>query len=301
MRTGEELKIILRGRDGTARELDSLEELRSMRGDIKSNLAHIVKYSIATGKFRNFYLLLRIAAKKYLLNRTYEERRELMDGCFGTVEMEFQGRHLSFAQGGLFFPLLLIEELFIHNQYDVNKGNMKGKIVVDAGANIGAFSMLCACFGAEKVYAFEPLEGTYKMLVENIRANGLEGVVVPIKKAVGDKESAAQIKYNYSGDGASSISRTEDAGKNVQQIEVVSLDNFLNGENVGFIKMDVEGYEEKALLGAKRIIKKNKPVLSLSAYHKPTDMEVLPRTIKSIRQDYSIKLIEHCEKDFYCD
>jgi hypothetical protein len=65
--------------------------------------------------------------------------------------------------------------------------------------------------------------------------------------------------------------------------------------------MDVEGYEENVLLGATNIIRKYKPVLSFSAYHKPTDKVRLPQLVKNIRADYRIKLNSFYEEDFYCD
>jgi hypothetical protein len=65
--------------------------------------------------------------------------------------------------------------------------------------------------------------------------------------------------------------------------------------------MDVEGYEENVLLGARETIRKWKPVLSFSAYHKPTDKTRLPEVVKSIRSDYDIRLNKHFEEDFYCE
>ena len=65
--------------------------------------------------------------------------------------------------------------------------------------------------------------------------------------------------------------------------------------------MDTEGFEENVLLGANKTISKFKPVLSLSAYHKPTDKDRLPKIIKSIREDYKITLNHSGEETFYCE
>src|SRR3989339_600112 len=86
--------------------------------------------------------------------------------------------------------------------------------------------------------------------------------------------------------------------------EIIKLDDFIKKNhlnNVGLIKMDIEGNEEKALLGAKNLISKSKPVLTLSAYHKIDDKIVLPRVIKSLNKHYKIKLINRFEEDFYCE
>ncbi|MCI8856686.1 MAG: FkbM family methyltransferase [Clostridiaceae bacterium] len=60
--------------------------------------------------------------------------------------------------------------------------------------------------------------------------------------------------------------------KNGIQIQAVSLDHYLDGKRVSFIKMDIEGAETAALYGAKQTIKKYHPVLAVSAYHKADDL-----------------------------
>jgi ribonuclease HII len=52
------------------------------------------------------------------------------------------------------------------------------------------------------------------------------------------------------------------ADKGNSQIEAVSLDECLGNEKVSFIKMDIEGSEYEALLGAKNIIMRDKPKLA---------------------------------------
>ncbi len=89
-----------------------------------------------------------------------------------------------------------------------------------------------------------------------------------------------------------------------QKVKVTTIDSFFSkkkGEQPAFIKMDIEGFEEQALIGGKMTIAANKPILSFSAYHKPTDKEVLPRTVKSILPDYKCELVKGAEEDFYCD
>jgi predicted O-methyltransferase YrrM len=167
----------------------------------------------------------------------------------------------------------LINQVYVQNQYDVSKENVAGKTVVDVGANIGDFSMLCAVLGAKKVYAFEPDEKYFEILKNAIRENGFENIIIPINKKLGW----------------------------LNKYEIIKLDSFLNGEEVDFIKIDVEGNEANVLIGATNIIRKFKPTLSFSAYHNPSDKEVLPKIVRDIESKYEITLNSYAEEDFYCE
>lgn len=57
---------------------------------------------------------------------------------------------------------------------------------------------------------------------------------------------------------------------------------------VDIIKMDIEGAEYDALIGAKNTILRDKPILMISAYHKPEDLFVLPEFINSLDCGYDI-------------
>ena len=70
--------------------------------------------------------------------------------------------------------------------------------------------------------------------------------------------------------------------------EVRSIDSILDGRKVDIIKLDIEGEEENAILGAKETIKKYRPRLLVSAYHKKDDYWRLLESIFSIRDDYSV-------------
>ncbi|MBI2037822.1 MAG: FkbM family methyltransferase [Candidatus Magasanikbacteria bacterium] len=186
------------------------------------------------------------------------------------------------------------------NQYNLSQDNIRDKVVIDGGSNLGEFAIFCARLGAAKVYAFEPITSTFEILKKQIKLNNLEGKVIPVNKALGDKNEQVSINFSEAGDSSATICATTNA-TNSQLVEVIKLDDFVGEEKVGFIKLDVEGYEENVLLGAKKVIIRDKPVLALSAYHKPTDKERLPAVIQSIRSDYTIKLLQKAEPDFYCE
>ncbi len=220
------------------------------------------------------------------------------------LEVYILGKKISFDLKDIHLLNLLgdLRGVIVNNQYALDKKNIKNKIVIDAGSHNGEFSLLAVLMGAKKVYAFEPVSKTNKILLTNIKINGLSKKIKVIPKALGDKNETAIIHFDFVGDGAARIG-SKIKSKDSEKIEVIKLDDFIKKNKIskiGFIKMDVEGFEENVLLGAKKIIEKDKPVLSLSAYHKTSDKKRLPKIIKSLREDYKIALNNFDEENFYC-
>ena len=64
------------------------------------------------------------------------------------------------------------------------------------------------------------------------------------------------------------------------------LDDLLQGEKVTFIKMDIEGKEYYALMGAKEIIAIQKPRLAISVYHRTDDIIKIPALLLELVPEY---------------
>ena len=54
------------------------------------------------------------------------------------------------------------------------------------------------------------------------------------------------------------------------------------------IKMDIEGYELKALKGMKNFIKDNEPYLAICIYHKEKDLYEIAKYIKNLNPDFKL-------------
>src|SRR3970040_942599 len=93
---------------------------------------------------------------------------------------------------------------------------------------------------------------------------------------------------------ASNISRT---GKMV--IQCVSLDKAIPTFAPTLIKMDIEGAEYDALLGARRLIKEHTPSLALSLYHRPEHLWQLPILAHRLSNGmYHFYMRAHAQNDF---
>ncbi len=76
-------------------------------------------------------------------------------------------------------------------------------------------------------------------------------------------------------------------------VSASSIDSLLKGKKCTFIKMDVEGAEYKALVGAENTLKELKPKLAFSGYHRNEDLFSLPILLNEIEPSYQIFLRHH--------
>lgn len=93
---------------------------------------------------------------------------------------------------------------------------------------------------------------------------------------------------HFSGGGLSAA--IKDAITN-DHVKTETIDSLMNVEKrIGYIKLDIEGSENKALNGARKIIKRDKPVLAICAYHLQDDLIELPKLILEINPEYKLYL-----------
>lgn len=81
-------------------------------------------------------------------------------------------------------------------------------------------------------------------------------------------------------------------------IEVVSLDETVYDKKPTFIKMDIEGSEQEALKGCRRIIEDFQPKMAICVYHKPDDLYEIPLLVKKMNGQYRLFLRQYSNSRF---
>lgn len=127
-------------------------------------------------------------------------------------------------------------------------------LFIDVGANAGSYTILaCSAIGA-KGFAFEPVPSTYKRLVQNMRLNNLENMVICINKGIGSEQGS--IAFTSGCDTSNHALAPGEQSDNILSVEVSTLDIALDSESPTLMKIDVEGYETQVLKGAHETLNK---------------------------------------------
>ncbi|MGB9878164.1 MAG: FkbM family methyltransferase, partial [bacterium] len=85
----------------------------------------------------------------------------------------------------------------------------------------------------------------------------------------------------------------------MEEVKAMRIDTIVEELGLGrvdFIKMDIEGAEVDALLGAERTITQFKPKLAICTYHRPTDPMEIRQILLKYNPNYKFKEIERGEK-----
>lgn len=141
-------------------------------------------------------------------------------------------------------------------------------VAVDGGAHVGSWTLEMARF-FETVLAFEPCEESYDCLKRNTAtAFNVQAIRCALGKEEGKMRMGEDSKYSNSGNtGGRYLMPKEMAGVSDFSARVKPLDLF-NLRRLDFLKLDVEGFEYFALLGAKETLKRCRPVVLLEVKHR---------------------------------
>jgi len=195
--------------------------------------------------------------------------------------------HFSFPYGDAYWSVLLNENK--HYTPDVEDFLLSVQnedyAFIDCGANYGYMSALVTSktFGSKPAIAIEPHPDTFKILKKNAEIN--ENRFDLINKAVFSK-SGEWVQMDDAKHEARSILHGEESETRSGNVETLALDDLLgwvseqNCENT-ILKLDVEGVEIQAMMGAK-ILSENRLLVLFEDHGSDKTNEVSTYFIKEL-------------------
>lgn len=251
----------------------------------------------ATGKDKYKLGLKCIVILPFIPVYNYKAKKEIQD-------IKKNGNHYSIRNDKVTFYLpdlnlgngeFIQNRIFLERDYfeishlkQLRKYVKKNAVILDIGANLGNhtvfFAKECA---ANKIYAFEPTQKTFKILEENIKINHLDNIVVAMNIALGVRDTKVNVIVN-----------TKDAGSNYVEenidgnVIMNTLDGLLLSDRIDFIKIDVEGFEYEVLKGAKQTIASDHPDIFIEIFNKNYDK------VHSLLMQMGYKCRLRMEKDY---
>jgi FkbM family methyltransferase len=205
-----------------------------------------------------------VRGMSYIIHsRTHQ--RPTFEVPFGPVKFNMRLQHAKkhFGVAGIFVKRQYYESLLEFGHTLIAEGDG----VVDGGASQGIFTCAFAKLIGDqgRVYAFEPQPYATVCLKENCRLNGLANV--EIFEGALSKESAEGVLDLSLGPVSASITRevTAKSGLRVKTYAIDDLRAQGRMRPLSFIKLDVEGAELDALMGARETIEQDKPRICVEA------------------------------------
>ncbi len=193
----------------------------------------------------------------------------------------------------------------------------ESEVLLDCGAYKGdTLRAFVNTYGPalKRVYSFECMEDSLcelRQVVSSIQREEYAPDMIVMPYALSDHEGTMSFLKIENQPAASHLAESKNYAKNsgcegdYVEVNVKTIDSLVpEDEKVTFIKMDIEGGEYGAILGAKRVIQKNKPRLAISIYHNGEDYYRLPLLVKELVPEYKIAIrhhkVSHVDTDMYC-
>ena len=162
--------------------------------------------------------------------------------------------------------------------------------LVDCGAYDGdTLREFLACYDSNFAAVY-PIEGdsvSFDKLSRYVGSlpSSLSSKIHPIHCALGATRGV--VRFSADGVTGSNIEHADTAGLDVP---CYPLDELPIPEQVTMIKMDIEGAEYDALLGARRMIQRDSPVLAICVYHTQSDIWRIPLLVRSMLPEHKLYL-----------
>jgi FkbM family methyltransferase len=201
---------------------------------ILSTLTYITSHPLnrdkklaAIRRFFGWQFASRVIGCPVIYPFTQRSRLIVRKGMTGATGNYYCGLH-DFADMSFLLHFLRPEDLFI-----------------DAGANIGSYTVLASAHCGSETYCFEPVPSTFNNLLDNIAINHIGSLVQTHNLALGAADGEVHFTSRF--DTVNHVLERPEQGS--IEVKVARLDDILRIDRPALLKIDVEGYEYPVIEG----------------------------------------------------
>lgn len=190
-------------------------------------------------------------------------------------------------------PVNHFESSVFYHRHSIDKlktlDKIRNKNIIDVGGFIGDSAIIFSKYTDKNVYTFEASPENFELVKKTLELNRTANVI-PVNIALGDKVDDVL----YVTGSSSCKTTTSHKCEKAETIKATTLDSYIEKNNidVGLIKVDIEGFEQKFLKGAENTIKTQKPALLISIYHSFDDYMHIKPIIESWNLNYTFRIIK---------
>lgn len=211
-----------------------IQQLRSLLANVHRHPLNQNHKVSATARFFAWQLKSRLSKGPHVVPFVNNTRLVACSGMSGATMNIYTGL-ADIHDGGLLLHLL-----------------RKGDLFVDAGANVGSYTVLASgAIGANSV-TIEPVPSTFKNLQRNLDENRITSLVEAHN--IGLSRENGQLRFTSDADASNKVITDPAWSGSSIDVPVRRLDDVLDGRAPVLIKLDVEGWESEVLAGASRVL-----------------------------------------------
>jgi len=230
----------------------------------------------------NYHLIPERFSKVMNVNVAYNK--------YGAYCMPISSQHRTLNQK------ILKGEVYEPDTIQFMKENVKEGDIVHAGTFFGDFLPVISRSISEKgkIWAFEPNPESYRCAQITILLNDIQNVSL-LNAGLGDSPSRVNLttkdKNGTSLGGSTNLVVQDNEVEKTEQIDILTIDGSVpKNRNISILQLDIEGFEQKALMGALETIKRCKPILILEDDHGFTKSKWFRENILSLNYKLDKKL-----------
>ena len=228
-----------------------------------------------------------VSAAKNLLDEAERIRRDMRlqrtEGAYSLWDTP-QGEYWFPADSELRYLAVMLAEQALDNY----RGVQPGDVVLDCGANVGAFTRTALKRGSRLVVAIEPGPENVECLRRTFAGEIAAWRVIVKPVGVWDSNGMLRLGVVPTISMGDSFVLHGGSGPAIPVTTVDALVRELELHSADFIKMDIEGSEKNALRGAAESLRRFKPRMAISGYHLPEDPFAIPRLVLSLNPAYAV-------------